>query len=122
MAANAMQLHKLITRLLRKTESKELTWEQNSTQNGYRTRIGDFAVTVEKAVVSFGTTPIEPQMTVTRLDGGLVASTGPRNPFGNALSNAAGIQPGTNKLLKELWDLIANRDDDIDELLTLLGG
>lgn len=122
MAANAGQLHKLIIRLLRKTQTKELTWERNSTQNGYRTRIGDFAVTVEKSATAFNPNSDEPQMTVTRLDGGIVAMTSTSNPFGGILSSAAGVQPGTSKLLRDLWDLIANRDDDIEELLNLLGG
>lgn len=118
MAASALQLHKLIKRLLEKSAARGLNWEPSTTGSSFRTRIGDFVVQIEQpALRSFGQ-GAEPTLTVTRIDGGHVATTGGINSM---LSQPVVLQPGTVKMLLELWEMVANRDNDIDQLLKELG-
>lgn len=120
MAASPMQLHKLIKRLVEKTTQRAISWEPSATGNSFRTRIGDYVVQIEMGMVrALGSQP-EPGLTVTKLDGGHVANTGTGL---NALfqGSTTAIQPGTQKMLDDLWNMIVNRDDDIDRLLHQLG-
>lgn len=120
MAASAMQLHKLIKRLLDKSLSRNLSWEPAATGASFRTRIGDYVVQIQMDTPrALGTEP-EPSLTVTKLDGGHVAATG--SGINALLGHSITIlQPGTQRLLNELWITVADRDDDIEQLIKQLG-
>lgn len=120
MASSPEQLHKLIKRLLEKTAARQVSWEPSATGNSFRARVGDFVVQIELSIFAPLGSVQEPTLTVTKLDGGRVAQT--TSP-GNVMvpSGMTVIQPATQNMLSQLWNTIANRDDEISRLIEQLG-
>ncbi|MEO7178480.1 MAG: hypothetical protein ABIW83_06530 [Allosphingosinicella sp.] len=122
MASNELQISKLVKRLVEKTLGGQMRWEPSPQRNTYQVRSGDFLIRLtgpSRGVVSDDTV-----LTVMRLDGRVVEAVGSR--LGNIAATLGGyhaveLSQATRAELERLYHMVADSNDEIDELLRAIG-
>jgi hypothetical protein len=116
-AISTEQLNLLVQRLYERTRVGAVKWDSTLGKNRYQTRFGDFVILLQADSI-----PIESNMVITldvkRLSGTFVTSI-TTSAF-TMVSRRTAISPDTQEALRNLFDLIDNKSDEIDELIGLI--
>lgn len=132
MAIAETQLTELLNKLIDRTKSGTLGWSRSSASGKFQARSGDFVIYLEgdpnESIMANAISATaanmgmqRTSMTIKKLDGKTVHEI---NQNINALSTMLGKSSASATLgskINELYSLIANRDDDIEDLLKSLG-
>jgi hypothetical protein len=119
-ASNELQISQLVQRLVEKTLAGQMRWEPSPQRNTYQVRFGDFLIRLTGP--SQGLIPDDVTLTVMRLDGRVVESVGSGlTTLGATLSGYTTVSGETRKQLARLYNMIAQGNDEIDELLRMIG-
>jgi hypothetical protein len=118
------QIDKIIDGLLARTEMGFLKWEDSVEIGKYRTRMGDYALEI---VGSTGGLLPNISLTIQRLDGKLVEKINTNAVYqqpktiGDVTSRASPqISIESRKKLETLFEILKNKNNDLDDLLKML--
>lgn len=121
MASSELQISRLVERLVEKTLAAQMRWEPSPQRNTYQARFGDFLIRLTGP--SSGLLTDGAQLTVVRLDGRVIESVG--HPFSGASATISGqttnVSEATRKELFRLYRMVDDRNDEIDELISMMG-
>jgi hypothetical protein len=120
-ASSELQISRLVERLVEKTLAAQMRWEPSPQRDTYQARLGDFLIRLTGP--TSGLLMDSAQLTVMRLDGRVIESVG--HPFSGAAAAISGqttmISEATRKELVRLYHMVADRNDEIDELISMMG-
>lgn len=120
MPSNEIQVARLIERLIEKTKAGTLAWQPSSQPNTYQSRFGDFVIRISGT--SMGMLSSSEQLTVARLDGSVVERIGTGYATSaTAIMELSEIPPEVQKQLSRLYRMVADKNDDLEELIRMLG-
>ena len=120
MSSNSQQITKLIDRLFAKTSDGSMQWRPVG-PNSFEVRLGNFSISLRSSgrrnSLLGGT-----ELLVTKLDGKKVASVSSSTPSSVRFSfEEEQIPDSYREKIDDLFDIINNRDADLDEIIKLLG-
>lgn len=123
MPNSSMQVAQVIDRLLSRTKNGNQSWKNSAVGNKYQTRIGDFTVEVTGQTSSIF--PPSARIKITKLNGIVVAEAGSSSSgvvatISGRAGNPSYLDSHSQAKLNELYEILSNRSDDLDELLSLL--
>ena len=126
MGDNTLQIGQILDRLIRGSHNGTVNWSDGVAKDSYQTRFGNFLIVLSGngysppsanmlATNVFGTMPI--RLEIKKLDGRSVATVG-----GNQMANAftPGYPQEVLSKVASLYNIVADRSEDLDELLKLL--
>src|SRR4051812_49034609 len=109
----------LIGRLLEKTRSAQIKWERAAERGKFQSRFGDFVLLLSGTQYG-GLMPNEATLNIQRLDGRPVGNLSTNPGAISIVSGTTTTSEITRSQLRELYGLVANSSDDLDELLRLI--
>lgn len=117
MSKISSQMSELVQKLLERTKSRALRWEQLSTLQVYQARHGNFLLQIRGSDSPLSGTELQ----VSRLDGTKVA-TCTNNPLYTQIniSDSIKLSAEDGNKLQEIYKFISDKSSDLDELITSL--
>ena len=128
MADNTLQVAQIIDKLYVKTVNGSQKWSPSLIGGRYQARFGDYTVEIRGSLSALSAatsnaSSYEATIKITKLDGNVVAETG-GGAIARSLSSLTGMSPALSQAaqskLNQLYGLLADRSDDLDELLNLI--
>lgn len=117
MAISTEQMNLLVQRLYERTRVGAVKWDSTLGKNRYQARFGDFIVLLQA-----DNSPLESNMVITldikRITGTFVASI--TTSMVTMISRRTNISAETQEALRNLFELIDNKSDEIAELIELI--
>jgi hypothetical protein len=120
-ATSTQQISHLIARLLQKTQAKTVRWSQTASPGKYQIRFGDFSITISPLTMAHGGQR-EVMLQVQKLSGEPVTSVSTQqNALGAVILGHEAVDPLSASNLRQLYSMVADRNDDLDDLIKLIG-